>query len=236
MADASNFLTQLVRTALGRPAHGTAAPALPNAEAPAEPADGAGGLSRLTRAVISGAGASEPETGTPGAAVGTAGEPDEAPAEAPGLDPGIVGVVADKVLLAWLRNRYQLLFPLAFDLRRLNAGQAELVLHAMIAAAQADGSLDGQERHRIEGALTLVNPSEDEHAYLTEALRQPKPLNELLARIRDVQTGALVYAASLLAVDQRKPVNGYYLKYLAARLQLSDELAESLHQRFRASG
>jgi uncharacterized membrane protein YebE (DUF533 family) len=51
-----------------------------------------------------------------------------------------------------------------------------------------------------------------------------------------VETGALVYAASLLALDKRKPVNGYYLQYLAVRLQLSDELAESLHQRFHASG
>ncbi len=240
MAHPSEFLSNLVRSALGRPARGSAGAALPNAGAPAEPADGAGGLSRLTRAVISGPG--EPGTGLPGdtgmsptAAGGLAG-PELAQAGASGLDPGIIGVVADKVLLAWLRNRYQLLFPLAFDLRRLNAEQAELVLHAMIAAAHADGSLDGQERQRIESALTLVNPREDEQAYLSEALRQPKPLNELLTRVRDVQTGALVYAASLLALDQRKPVNGYYLQYLAARLQLSDELAESLHQRFQASG
>jgi uncharacterized membrane protein YebE (DUF533 family) len=197
-------------------------------------------LSRLTRAVISGAG--EAGTAAPGEAGASAkapsgiADPELAQAGASGIDPGIVGVVADKVLLAWLRNRYQLLFPLAFDLRRLNPEQAELVLHAMIAAAQADGSLDGQEQQRIESALTLVNPRENEQAYLSEALRQPKPLNELLTRVRDVETGALVYAASLLALDERKPVNGYYLKYLAARLQLSDELAESLHQRFQASG
>ena len=240
MAHPTEFLSDLVRSALGRPARGSAGAALPNAGAAAEPADGAGGLSRLTRAVISGPG--EPGTGLPGdtgtshtAAGGLTG-PELAQAGASGLDPGIIGVVADKVLLAWLRNRYQLLFPLAFDLRRLNAEQAELVLHAMIAAAHADGSLDGQERQRIESALTLVNPREDEQAYLSEALRQPKPLNELLTRVRDVETGALVYAASLLALDERKPVNGYYLKYLAARLQLSDELAESLHQRFQASG
>jgi hypothetical protein len=242
MAHRSEFLSKLVRSALGRPARGSTGAALPNGAAPPEPADGAGGLSRLTRAVISGAGVGEPgkrtfaNAGPSVTAPGGVAAAEQALPGPPGLDPGIVGVVADKVLLAWLRNRYQLLFPLAFDLRRLNAEQAELVLHAMIAAAQADGSLDGQERQRIESALTLVNPRADEQTFLREALRQPKPLNELLTRVRDVETGALVYAASLLAVDRRKPVNGYYLQYLAARLQLSDELAESLHQRFQASG
>jgi uncharacterized membrane protein YebE (DUF533 family) len=50
--------------------------------------------------------------------------------------------------------------------------------------------------------------------------------------VHDVQTGALVYAASLMAVDRRQPVNRYYLRYLAARLQLSEELAGSLEQRY----
>jgi uncharacterized membrane protein YebE (DUF533 family) len=39
-----------------------------------------------------------------------------------------------------------------------------------------------------------------------------------------------------MAVDHRKPVNRYYLKYLGARLQLSDELVDSLEQRFRSAG
>jgi hypothetical protein len=152
------------------------------------------------------------------------------------FDPGVVAVLADKVLLAWLRNRYQLLFPFALDLKRLDSQQAELVAHAMIAAAQADGTLDGKERERIEGALSLADAGNDRAAWLTAALEQPKTLNEVLRQVQDVQTGALVYAASLMAVDHRKPVNRYYLKYLAARLQLSDELVDSLEQRFRSTG
>jgi uncharacterized membrane protein YebE (DUF533 family) len=145
-------------------------------------------------------------------------------------------VIASKVLLAWLRNRYQLLFPFALELRRLDQADAKLLVHAMIAAAQADGSLDGGERRRIEGSLSLVDAGEEETAFLAGAMSRPKPLNDILSDVRDVQTGALVYAASLMAIDQRKPVNRYYLQYLAARLQLSDELVESLEQRFRSSG
>jgi hypothetical protein len=155
--------------------------------------------------------------------------------EPAGPDPGIVCILSEKILLAWLRNRYQLLFPFVLDLRRLDQAQAELFIHAMIAAAQADGSCDGRERGRIEGTLSLVSSDAVERGFLDAALEHPKPLNELLREVRDVQTGALFYAASLLAVDRRNPVNHHYLRYLAARLQLSDELVASLEQRFRSS-
>jgi len=151
------------------------------------------------------------------------------------LDPGLIGVLAEKVLLAWLRNRYQLLFPFAVNLRQLDQRQAEILVHAMIAAAQADGSFDKREQERVEGTLSLVSASDSERHYLAEATKRPKPLNEILGEVHDVQTGALIYAASLMALDERKPVNRYYLRYLAARLQLSEELAGSLEQRYRSS-
>jgi hypothetical protein len=163
-------------------------------------------------------------------------EPPPAAADEPaGPDPGIVCILSEKILLAWLRNRYQLLFPFVLDLQRLDRRQADLFIHAMIAAAQADGSCDGRERGRIEGTLALVNSNVMERGYLDAALEHPRPLNELLREVRDVQAAALFYAASLLAVDRRNPVNHHYLRYLAARLQLSDELVASLEQRFRSS-
>jgi uncharacterized membrane protein YebE (DUF533 family) len=198
MAEGPAFLTQLVRTALGRgPAEGP-----PATEAPPAP-------STLR------------ETAPP-AAAGVAD-----------VDEGALAILGEKVLRSWLRNRHQLLFPFALDLRRLDRGQATLLVHAMIAAAQADGSFDRRERDRIAGTLDLVEPSADERAFLEEAMERPKPLNEILAEVRDPQTGALVYAAALMAVDRRQPVNRYFLRYLSARLQLSEELRASLEQRYR---
>ncbi len=155
------------------------------------------------------------------------------PAEEPAFDPGLVGVLAEKVLLDWLRNRHQLLFPFALDLRRLDREQAGLVVSAMIAAVEADGAFDPKERARLEGIVRLVDPGGG--VDLDAAVAAQGPLHATLGRVRDVQTGALVYAASLMAVDQRKPVNRLYLRYLAARLQLSDELVASLEQRYRSS-
>jgi hypothetical protein len=212
MVHAPQFLRELIRTALGRPERKPGASAVTDDTSLDMPGD------LDSRGVV---------------AKGGFADVTKVAAE---FDPGIVCVLSEKVLLAWLRNRYQLLFPFALDLRRLDERQAELLIHAMIAAAQADGSFDGNERKRIEGTLSLVDPDEDESAFLEAVINQPKPLNEILKDVHDVQTGALVYAASLMAVDQRKPVNRYYLKYLAARLQLSEELTGSLEQRYRSSG
>jgi hypothetical protein len=212
MAHAPEFLRELIRTALGRSERSPSASTIPDNTIREVPGDlDARGM------------------------VAEAGFADVARV-APEFDLGIVCALSEKVLLSWLRNRYQLLFPFALDLRRLDERQAELLVHAMIAAAQADGSFDGKERKRIEGTLSLVDPDEDERAFLETVINQPKPLNEILKDVHDVQTGALVYAASLMAVDQRKPVNRYYLKYLAVRLQLSEELVGSLEQRYRSSG
>jgi hypothetical protein len=175
--------------------------------------------------------AAPPEAPVPAAAPGEeAGEPTTA------FDEGILDVLGQKVLLAWLRNRYQLLFPISLDLRRLDRTQTELVVHGMVAAAQADDAFEAQEQERIKGVLDLIGPNGEHQALLDAALAQPKPLNELLREVRDVQAAALVYAASLMAVDRRKPVNRYYLRYLAARLKLSEELVGSLEQRFRSAG
>jgi uncharacterized membrane protein YebE (DUF533 family) len=153
------------------------------------------------------------------------------------FDAATVCVLADKVLHAWLRNRYQLLFPFRFDLRQLSAPQATLVFDAMVVAAQADGALDGRERERILAALGAMGGADAmrDPAPVDAALANPKPLPEVLRQVRDVETAALVYAASLIAIDQRRRVNRHYLRYLAARLQLPDDLAGSLEQRFRSS-
>lgn len=165
----------------------------------------------------------------------SAGEPDSSLVV--WTDSTIVGIVAEKILLAWLRNRRQLLFPFAMDLRRLDPDQFDLLVHAMIAAARSDGSSDSRDRHRIDAALERLGADDEEHRRIRDgALAHAKPLDEILGRAHDVQAGALVYAASLLVLDVRKTVNRRYLDYLAARLNLSDELIASLEPRFQSAG
>ena len=161
--------------------------------------------------------------------------PDDAqPGGAPAFDESVVQVLASKILIDWLRNRQQLLVPLTLDLQKLEPAQTEILVQAMVAAAQADGGPDPGDHERLAAALRRLNASEAHRSALTSAIDRPRPLFEVLAQVKDVQAGAQVYAASLLAIDRRKRVNRYYLRYLAARLQLPSDVARSLEQRFTA--
>jgi uncharacterized membrane protein YebE (DUF533 family) len=149
-------------------------------------------------------------------------------------DESIVEVLAAKILIDWLRNRQQLLVPFSIDLQKLDEREASLLVEAMLAAAQADGSVDGNERERVDSALGLLNGGDTQRAMVERVLDKPRPLAHILADVVDVQSAAIFYAASLLAIDRRKLVNRQYLRYLAVRLQLPRELARSLEQRYRA--
>lgn len=159
----------------------------------------------------------------------------ERPAGPADHDEPLLEIVAAKVLLGWLRNRQQLLVPYTIDLAKLDESQVDLLVHAMIVAAQADGTVDGKERDRVRGALERLNATPEQISGIDAALDHPKPLAHALATVEDVQTGAIAYAASLLAIDRRKLVNRQYLRYLAARLQLPRDVCRSLEQRFFAA-
>jgi uncharacterized membrane protein YebE (DUF533 family) len=148
----------------------------------------------------------------------------------------IVEVIASKILIDWLRNRQQLLAPYTLDFAKLDPRDVEIAVHAMMAAASADGTLDGRERSRVKAALRRLARDESQRAKLEPMLDRRRPLADVLAEVREPRTAALVYAASLAAIDQHERVNRYYLRYLAARLHLPRDLVKTIEQRFRASG
>jgi uncharacterized membrane protein YebE (DUF533 family) len=163
----------------------------------------------------------------------TAEEPRPQPGAPPEHDETIVQVLASKVLGDWLRNRQQLLVPFTLDLQKLDPPQVDVLVHAMVAAAYAGGSLVEKSGERLDAALERLNANEAQRDALYEALNRPRALSDTLANVRDVATGAMVYSAALLAIDRRRLVNRHFMRYLAARLDLSPQLARSLEQRFR---
>ena len=164
------------------------------------------------------------------------GAAEAAARHAESVDEHAIEALAARILHGWLRNRQQLLVPFTIDLQKLEASQFDTLLQAMHAAAHADGSAPDEVERRLKAALDAVNASAAQHRESGRTLSNPRTLHEVLAQVADVQAGALIYAASLLAIDRRKLVNRQYLRYLAARLQLPRALTRALEQRYVAAG
>lgn len=145
------------------------------------------------------------------------------------------GALGAKLLGDWLRNRQQLLVPLTLDLSQVDAASADLLLRAMAAAAQACGQPDDADHTRLTAALERMKAKPEQQAGLHDRLSAPEPMNAWLAQVEDAPTATLVYAAALLAVDQRATAGTAWLRYLAARLGLARELVKNLEQRYRVA-
>jgi uncharacterized membrane protein YebE (DUF533 family) len=108
-------------------------------------------------------------------------------------------------------------------------GHELLMIRAMIAAAHADGHIDAREQGRIFEQVDRMGLAADDKALLFDELRRPLGLLELVELTPDLEAGAEVYAASLLAIDREQPISQRYLGELARRLGLPPELVQAVH-------
>ena len=163
------------------------------------------------------------------------GKPAPAPVVVPDRPPltdAPLDVLAAKVLFSHLRNRQQLLGPPPTAFGQLDTGQTELLIHAAIAAAYADGRIEPSEMRQLRGAMSSFALHADDRGFVDAAIKRPRPVESLLREVRDPHMASLFYAASLSAVDKHDEVNRAYLAYLAARLKLSPEVLTRLHSQF----
>ncbi|HEY8156726.1 MAG TPA: tellurite resistance TerB family protein [Myxococcota bacterium] len=107
---------------------------------------------------------------------------------------------------------------------------ARLLLRAMIAAARADGRLDGEERRRLFDRIAGLDLGDAERADLYAELEKPVTPDQLAGAVVGPAQAVEVYAASLLAIEVDTPAERAYLSLLAGRLGLADELVASLHR------
>lgn len=112
-----------------------------------------------------------------------------------------------------------------------NAAQGSrglLLVRAMIAAANSDGHLDGEERQRILGRMQSLNLDAEEKALVVDELLHPCGQDAIVAEVADQATAIEVYAVSALAIDETEPSGQAYLQQLAARLSLPPMLVEAI--------
>lgn len=104
-----------------------------------------------------------------------------------------------------------------------------LLLRAMIAAANADGHIDEDERQRIYAQVDNMDLSVQDKASLFDELRNPLSLDALVSAVPNSETAVEVYAASVMAIDENQPVSEQYLGRLASSLMIPRELVQEIH-------
>lgn len=108
------------------------------------------------------------------------------------------------------------------------AGLAETLIVAMVAAAKADGHIDAEERGRIYERLEAGGLGAEEMAFVKRELSAPVDIERLVRAATSKEVAVEIYAASLFAMRPDTPAEKGYLAMLAGRLGLEPELAASI--------
>lgn len=106
---------------------------------------------------------------------------------------------------------------------------AWLVVRSMIAAARADGQLDGQEMEKVLSHADTLDLDPESKSQLLGELRAPVDMDALVNAATTDQLKTEVYTAALLAIEVDTEVEKAYLTMLRARLGLDQGLVDAIH-------
>lgn len=107
---------------------------------------------------------------------------------------------------------------------------AVLLIRAMIAAANADGTIDETERDTILERLRTVDLSPEEQAFITRELFSPADPDAIVAGVNSPELARQVYAVSLMAIEVDTQKERQYMEALASRLNLDGQTVEQLER------
>lgn len=108
--------------------------------------------------------------------------------------------------------------------------QAVLLIRAMIAAANADGVIDTEERQRILTKLDAARLDPEERSFMEAELTRPHSAAEIAAEVQGPELARQIYLVSLLAVEVDTPQERNYLETLAGLLGLDAAVVTGLHK------
>lgn len=108
---------------------------------------------------------------------------------------------------------------------------AVLLIRAMIAAANADGVIDQDERNRILGKLETVDLSDQEHSFVVRELLSPVGMENIVTGVKSQEMAKQVYTVSLLAIEVDTDAERTYINTLAQRLGLDESDINDIHRK-----
>ena len=103
------------------------------------------------------------------------------------------------------------------------------LISAMIAAAKADGQIDGDELQKVFAKVEELGLDADEKTFLFDQLNRPLDIDTLVAAASTQEQAVEIYVASLMAIEADTPAEQAYLSMLAARLNLEQDLVNHIH-------
>lgn len=105
------------------------------------------------------------------------------------------------------------------------------LVRAMIAAAKADGQIDGSETDRIFNQVNALGLNDEERSFLLGEINKPRTAQEVAASAETPEEAAEIYAVSVMAVNPNGLAERLYLGDLSRRLKLEPALATTIHDR-----
>jgi uncharacterized membrane protein YebE (DUF533 family) len=113
--------------------------------------------------------------------------------------------------------------------------RASLFIQAMIAAAAADGRVDGAEQQKIVASLKQAGLDSEAEQFLANALNNPATAAELASAVHDGQEAVQLYTAARIAIEPDSPAETRFLGDLANRLGLDRDLVAHIDATTRSA-
>jgi uncharacterized membrane protein YebE (DUF533 family) len=122
-----------------------------------------------------------------------------------------------------------------FEPGALTDDAARLYIRAMIAAAAADGRIDGAEQQKILAGLKQAGLEGKAERFLAAEISDPASVDDLAAGVSSPEEAVQVYTAARIAVDPDNAEEHAFLSSLAEALGIDDDLARQVDAAARAA-
>jgi len=113
---------------------------------------------------------------------------------------------------------------------------AALYIRAMIAAAAADGRIDGSEQAKIIGGLKQAGVDAEAEEFLANELNSPASVEDLANAVTSPEEAVQVYTAARMAIEPDTNGEQRFLASLAAALGVDSKLAAHIDATTRSVG
>jgi uncharacterized membrane protein YebE (DUF533 family) len=122
-----------------------------------------------------------------------------------------------------------------FEPDAITQESAALYIRAMIAAAAADGRIDGTEQQKIMGGLKQAGADAEAEEFIANELNNPASASDLAAAVQSPEEALQVFTAARIAVDLDTQEEHDFLVELAQRLQLDPKLVQNVDAAAKAA-